>query len=554
MAVELPAPPREIPPSGSLAVAGYAPSTVGYRPDAKVQERPWPRALTRLLEAIPGALALFLISTLFWGYIWFPVELAVALLLFDVYWLWKSWTIAYHVRKGVQLMRRFQATDWREEYRRVALVRSHLLAWDAVKHVVIIPNYKESESKLRETLRVMALATGARESIIPVLAMEEVEADARRKAAALAEEFDDCFFSLLVTYHPYGLPGEVRGKSSNEAWAARCAVEELVGWRGIDIDHLTVTSCDADTLFPEQYFECLTYHFATDPDRNRRFWQAPIFFYNNIWQVPAPLRVPNALSGLIHLSRLSRKRRILFSQSTYSLSMRMAHDVGYWDADIIPEDWHMFLKCFYRLGGEVEVVPIHLPVGNDGALSHSHGQTYINQYLQVRRWAWGAADVPYTLEEVYRRGDIPLSKRLLRFWYMFENHLSWSTQWFFITLGGFIPMLYWLITDHQLVPDWFYLDNLLHGTFLTALFPGWLTITTVVLTPCLAFYLILIATDARLRPKPPASLTPLRRAFAYVFWLAIPPITFFFSALPALDSQVRLMIGRRMEYRVTEKV
>ena len=143
----------------------------------------------------------------------------------------------------------------------------------------------------------------------------------------------------------------MRGKSSNEAWAAKETVAELCERRGLDINHLTVTSCDADTLFPPQYFECLTYHFATDPRRYRRFWQAPIFFYNNIWQVPAPLRVPNALAGLVHLCRLSRRRKVLFSQSTYTLSMRMAHDVGYWDTDIIPEDWHMFLKCFYNLGG-----------------------------------------------------------------------------------------------------------------------------------------------------------------------------------------------------------
>jgi hypothetical protein len=30
-------------------------------------------------------------------------------------------------------------------------------------------------------------------------------------------------------------------------------------------------------------------------------------------------------------------------------------------------------------------------------------------------------------------------------------------------------------------------------------------------------------------------------------------ITFFFSALPALDAQIRLMLGKRLEYKVTEK-
>jgi hypothetical protein len=488
----------------------------------------------RALEAVPGLAALLLISTLVWGFIWFPTELAIGLLLFDLYWLWKSWTIGYHVIKGVRRMRRFQRVDWRERYRLVA-TPSAAIAWESVRHVVIIPNYNESTDKLRDTLRAMAQAGSAKQSVIPVLAMEAAEPDASEKAAALCSEFEGSFYSLLVTCHPQGLPGEVRGKSSNESWAARHAVEELVGRRGLDLDHLTVTSCDADTLLPRQYFECLAYHFATDPNRHRRFWQAPIFFYNNIWKVPLALRVPNAIAGLVHLSRLTRKRNALFSQSTYSLSMRMAHDVGYWDTDIIPEDWHMFLKCYYRLGGSVEVVPIHLPVGNDGALSRSPRATYVNQYLQVRRWAWGASDFPVFVQEAARRRDIPRSKRWLRLWYLFENHLLWSTQWFFVTLGGLIPFLAYQLTEVRLMPDFF----------------SW---SRVIMTPCLIPYLVLIVLDARLRPPPPASVSLLSRTAAYGYWLAAPVITFFFSALPALDSQIRLMLGRRMEYRVTEKL
>jgi hypothetical protein len=498
--------------------------------------RGWPRWLVRAIEMGPGALALFLISTLVWGYIWFPTALAVGLLIFDAYWLWKSWTIGFHVMKGVRTIKRFQQRNWREEHREAAARDPSILAWDDVRHVVIIPNYSETLDKLRQTLAAMAAADGARTSVIPVLAMEEAEEDAAAKAKVLTREFAHRFFDFIVTFHPYGLPGEVRGKSSNQAWGARCAVAELAGGRGLDIDHLTVTSCDADTLFPKEYFESLTFHFATDPSRYRRFWQAPIFFYNNIWQVPAPLRVPNALAGLIHLSRLSRRRRVLFSQSTYSLSMRMCHDVGYWDTDVIPEDWHMFLKCFYSLGGEVDVQPIHLPLGNDGALSRTARETFVNQYLQVRRWAWGATDIPYALESAFTRAEIPLRRRFLRFWYLFENHMMWSTQWFFITLGGFIPWLLATAFGVHVMPGWFVLG------------------ARILLTPCLVAYLIIIISDSRLRPPPPPGFGRLRRVGQYVLWLFIPPITFFFSALPALDSQVRLLLGRRMEYRVTEKL
>jgi hypothetical protein len=46
----------------------------------------------------------------------------------------------------------------------------------------------------------------------------------------------------------------------------------------------------------------------------------------------------------------------------------------------------------------------------------------------------------------------------------------------------------------------------------------------------------------------------LRKTAAMIHWLLIPPITLVCSALPALDSQMRLMLNRRMEYRVTEKI
>jgi hypothetical protein len=488
----------------------------------------------RALQALPGITALALIGFLLSGFALFPAELAVALLLFDAYWLWKSWTIVFHAVKGYRLIQQTQKRDWHAEYQMSKCLRA--IPWEDVRHVVIIPNYKESVEKLRPTLEAMASTTGAHESVIPVLAMEEADAEARSKAAVLLAEFEDRFHAMFVTYHPVGIPGEVRGKSSNQAWAVRRVVEELVDRRAYEMDNMTVTSCDADTILPQPYFAALTYHFATDPRRYRRFWQAPILFYNNIWQLPAPLRVPNALGGMVHLSRLSRNRRVLFSQSTYSLSMRMANDVGYWDTDVIPEDWHMFLKCFYELDGVVEVQPIHLPIGNDGALSHTPRETLVNHYQQVRRWAWGAVDVPYAFNEAHMHTEIPLARRYGRVWYLFENHIMWSTQWFYITLSGFIPSVVFMLTGDQIMPQWF-----VYGS-------------RILLTPCLLFYVALIILDYKMRPPAPASMSKFWQASALVHWLLIPPITFVCSCLPALDSQIRLMLNRRMEYRVTEKV
>jgi hypothetical protein len=63
----------------------------------------------------------------------------------------------------------------------------------------------------------------------------------------------------------------------------------------------------------------------------------------------------------------------------------------------------------------------------------------------------------------------------------------------------------------------------------------------------------MIFLDFRLRPKRPREFHWWLYPFQYVMYFAMAVITFFSSALPALDAQVRLAIGRRMEYKVTEK-
>ena len=80
--------------------------------------------------------------------------------------------------------------------------------------------------------------------------------------------------------------------------------------------------------------------------------------------------------------------------------------------------------------------------------------TFINHYLQVRRWGWGASDIPFATKAAMQHDDISLRRRLLRLWYLIDNHLSWSTQWFFITLGGFVPWVYYQVTGTMILPEW----------------------------------------------------------------------------------------------------
>jgi hypothetical protein len=505
------------------------------------------RILQRGLEILPLALALTLISSLVWGAFFLPIPLVIMLLGFDMYWAWRSVNNGLHAYRGYRAIHATARVDWRQRYdaeNRLTppTADRDLIAWDDVKHLVIIPTYKESVEKLRLTIGKLAESEVAQDKLLVVLAMEAGDSEAPQRFQRLREEYGRSFLAFVGTTHPSDIPGEVRGKSSNEAWAAKQAKRLFCDEMGFDLDHLTVTSCDADTLFHPRYFSALTYYFATNPKRYRTFWQGPIFYYNNVWDVPAPLRIQNSLGGINHLAKLMRKYTVLFPQSTYSLSMRMCHDVGYWDVDVVPEDWHMFLKCFFELAGEPEVQPILLPVGNDGVRAHSYTRTYWEHYQQARRHAWGCSDIPYAIRQFVRHPEIPFLKRLRRTWSLTENHVLWSSQWFLITgvaanisaasWGGFLGLHPFA---HHNIPDWF------------------ITTSRYILMPCMIPLLVMIILDMMMRPPRPKHWKVWLYPVQFVQWLLMAPITLFFTAMPALDAQIRLALGRRLEYKVTEK-
>ena len=66
--------------------------------------------------------------------------------------------------------------------------------------------------------------------------------------------------------------------------------------------------------------------------------------------------------------------------------------------------------------------------------------------------------------------------------------------------------------------------------------------------------MVLIWVEHRIVPLRPAAWGRLKRVVSYAQWLALPFVGIFFSNLPALDAQTRLLTGRYLEYRVTEKV
>ena len=65
--------------------------------------------------------------------------------------------------------------------------------------------------------------------------------------------------------------------------------------------------------------------------------------------------------------------------------------------------------------------------------------------------------------------------------------------------------------------------------------------------------LALIIIDFKLRPKN-TQLSPVRQFLFPLEFVLLPIVGFFLSTLPALISHTQLMLGKRLEYKVTEKL
>lgn len=488
----------------------------------------------RFLEMIPGLLAWSVILLPLWGSFLIPKIVAYFVILFLVFWFYQSFKSAFLGIRGYGKIKKAEKTNWKRKYQKEKT--KNWLPWEKIKHVIIIPTANEEPEVLFNPLNSLKKQKDIDlKQLVVVVALEERAKNSQKKAEVLRKKYQGVFGKLIFTLHPKDIPGEIKGKASNEAWAAKQIKKNLIDQYGWDINYITVTSCDADAKFHPRYFSALTYFFARDPHRYLRFWQSPIFWYNNLDKVPSLIRIVGIIGNIVHIAHLQEPDQMFFNYSTYSLSFRLLFEVGYWDTDIIPEDWHIFLQSFFAKKGQVKVVPIFLPTSIDAPEGKTYWEALRNRYLQCQRHAWGATDIPYAIVQAKKHPEIPWYVKVLRIYKIIETHLIWSTNWFILTLGASLPAL-------------------LNPKFMqTALGYNLPRFSQTILTVCLLALLVIIMIDFRLRPPKLKHKGVKGIIIELSQWFLMPLATLFMSVLPGLDAHTRLMLGKRIEYKVTKK-
>lgn len=490
----------------------------------------YPIKSQRFLEILPGFFSWSLILFPFWGSFFFPIWVSYYVIAFCVYWVYRSFTLAFlsvlaHFK--IKASRRF---NWLQD-----LKLQFPKTWDSLHHIIIIPTYKEPVATLERTLTALAQQTFPLTNLHIMISFEQREGEAaKEKSKELLLKYKSTFGNLWTTFHP-DITGEIKGKSSNTCWGAKQAKKFLVDDQKFDITKITITSEDADALFHESYFAALTHSFLSSDQPYNKIWQGAIVFYNNIWKVPAPIRVLASMFSVIQMYILMRKDRLI-NFSTYSTSLKHVDDIGYWDTDVIPEDYRLFFKSYFAKNGNFEAEPIFLPIYADAAESPTVWGTMKNQYEQLKRWAWGVSDDAYIIRQYILARNIPFWDKTIRVLKTIEDHFLWPVNWFAVTVSAFLPPL---------------LNAEFNRTMIGKTLPQ---VTSTLLTLSLVSMIVIFIIDAANRPPRPNK----KNVFSYIFqpleFLMLPVIGFFFSALPGIDAHTRLMLGKYIEYKVTEKV
>jgi hypothetical protein len=481
----------------------------------------------RTLEVLPPAVAWAALTSPVWASLLVPNLLGYFLVAFSAYWLWRSCEFTVGLLIGLRRLHRTQQRDW-------LALGNGVPGFRRLHHLVIVPTYLESDEILCETLHRLAIQTLPRDRIGVVLAFEERDPQAPARAARISQRFAECFGQWLVTMHP-DLPGEVKGKSANLAWAARRVEDQLMARGQLDPRNLLVTVCDADSRLDSQYLAALGHSVLSHPDGRLHLYQPAILFYANHGRLPLPLRAVSSVFSLYSLARMAASHRLI-PQSTYSLSWWAARRVEFWDVDVVPEDSHMFFKVWLHLGQRVRTRAIYLPAYADAAEGATLGRSAAATYQQIRRWAWGVSDVPYLALRSLQARHIPWRARFARVGWYVEEHLVWPSHWFLLTLGGLVPPL---------------INPAYAGTALGL----WQTaVSSTLLGLCLPSLVLAILADALLKWRSDGELDLFRVLGEGVGFALLPVTGLALVALPALDAHTRLLFGRSLAYQVTEKL
>lgn len=458
-----------------------------------------------------------------------PLWVIYFIILFDLYWVFRVIYFGFYLLLSWRTFNHTLRTDWAA---RVAGLGPRVQNY---YHCVFLPIFNEDETVVRTTLEAICHSTFSTRQMVIVLAGEQRQsAHFHSLAERLQTEYADRFFAFVLTEHPADLPDEIPGKGSNLNYAGH-QMQKWFDERNIPYGQVIVSAFDIDTVVHPSYFAYLTYEYVTHPNPTRASFQPIALYNNNIWESKGVVRIMAFGTTFWLLFALGRPE-LLVTFSSHSMSFQALVDVGFWQKNIVSEDSRIFFQCFLHYGGQYSVVPLYVPVSMDTVSDPSYAQSLKNLYKQQRRWAWGVEHLPYLLWHLPKHHEIPFRIRLSRLWAQWEGKFSWCTTSLFILVFGRLPLF--VAADE---------------VRRTVIFQNTPHILEWLMSLSMLGLLLSMILSLRLLPRPPVAHRHRAWFFMILQWILLPVSLILFSAVPAIDSTTRLMLGRYLGFNVSQK-
>lgn len=520
----------------------------------------------RFFEMLPAILSYGSIILLVVLSIINPLLAAIYLLAVIITTLVKAFGIAFHTIEGRNRLNAAQKVDWHHRLQMLedpADSRDKLTALQSdsfgfTQHVanitaiadqattypkpsqiynaVIIAAYNESLDVLEPTLQSVADTTYDNDHLVIVLAYEERGGEAMESTAKLLEKkFKGTFKAFHLVKHPKDLAEEVRGKGGNITYAGKF----LKGWlkkQHIAYNDVIVTTLDSDNRPHQTYFDYVTYEYIVHPDRKHLSYQPVSLFLNNIWDAPAPMRVVATGNSFWNIIS-SMRPHTLRNFASHSQPMDALVEMSFWSTRTIVEDGHQYWRSYFHFNGDYAVTPIFVPIYQDAVLSDTYLRTLKAQFIQLRRWAYGASDVPYVATRVLSRNrNVPFLGGFARLTRLIDGHVTLASVSLLVAFGGWVPLL--INSEASLSIVAHQLPEVISGVQRIAMAGLFITVF-------LAFKML---------PPRPARYKRRRNVWMLAQWCLMPVTAIVYSSASAFTSQTALFLGRYFDkFDVTEK-
>lgn len=495
-----------------------------------------------------------------------PLLAAIYLMLIIITMLVRAVLVIYHTLLGQSRMAKTQKVDWAErladfddpvasyELRRntrskafgmnVHIDNLRLAAADPAAfprpsdlyNLVIVAVYNESFDIIDPTIQSIVNGTYDRKRMILVFAYEERGGpDTEETVQQLQKKYSAQFNEVITVKHPRDLPDEVVGKGGNITYAARYMEKWFKEW-DIEYKNVLVTTLDADNRPHATYFDYMTYEFVTNEERKHMAFQPVAMFTNNIWDVPAPMRV--VATGNTFWSIISSMRpHIMRNFAAHSQPMEALVEMDFWSTRTVVEDGHQFWRSYFHFSGNYFVKALYVPIYQDAVLDDTLWKTLKGQFIQLRRWMYGASDMPYVATRIFTsKRNVPFWPAFLWFIRALDGYVTAASISVIVAIGGWIPLLinsqaYRDVVAHQL-PD----------------------LVSTVQQVALIGIIVMVYMSFKLLPPRPERYKRHRTIGMVLQWVLMPLTAIVYLSFAALNAQTRLFFGRYlMKFDVTAK-